>query len=97
MGSKNSYSLIEALEAGIFSDDPPSIDEVDFDSTEVLRLRAGDMLVYTHPSWLTETQYNIVRDQLLDIVPDGVNLAILDGGARFQIIRKENDNGDINS
>ncbi len=70
----------------------PPPDEVGFGSVEVLRLQPGDTLVYTHPNWLTAGQYAKVKDQLLQMIPEGVNLAILDdAAARFTIIRKEDE------
>ena len=64
-------------------------ENVEIKSMDVMRLFPGDILVYIHPNYLTKTQHEKVAEQLRQMIPEGVNLAILDGGARFGIIRKE--------
>lgn len=92
----DTLDLIEAMRSGLFSPSQPpppkEPEDIVVRSVEVLRLNPGDMLVYTHPHWLPHTQYEKVREQLLKMIPEGVNLAILDGGARFQVIRNEEEN-----
>lgn len=94
--SSDTIDLIEAMRAGLFSstksDQTNDPEDIVVRSVEVLSLNPGDILVYTHPHWLPPTQYTNVRDQLLKMIPEGVNLAILDGGARFQVIRPEEEN-----
>jgi len=95
----DTLDLIEAMRAGLFSPSQPpqqkEPEDIVVRSVEVLRLNPGDTLVYTHPHWFPPTQYEKVRDQLLKMIPDGVNLAILDGGARFQVIRKEEESTNV--
>lgn len=64
-------------------------EEIVIKEVEAIRLQAGDILVYKHPNYLAPTQYEKVKTQLLEMIPDGVNLAILDGGARFAVVRRE--------
>lgn len=64
-------------------------EDIQIKEAEVIRLQAGDILVYKHDNHLAPTQYERVKTQLLEMIPEGVNLAILDGGARFAVIKRE--------
>lgn len=69
--------------------------EPEFPSVEILRLQPGDILALTTPNWLPKTQFERVAEQLKKMVPEGVDIAILDGGARFTIVRKPEEETDV--
>ncbi len=56
-------------------------------SVEVLSLNPGDILVYTTPNWLTQSTFANVKAQLTEMIPEGVNLAIMEGGSKFTVLR----------
>ena len=80
----DAFDLMSALRAV-----PPADEQLTIQHVEMLHLEPGDMLVYTSPNWLTHSTIEKITTRLKQMIPPGVNLAILDGGARFNVIRRE--------
>lgn len=63
--------------------------ESQIETIRVTRLEPGDVLVLKCQHVLSRSVRQRLRDQILELMPDGVKAMVLDGGMDLEVMRKD--------